>query len=180
MNGRNMLCCIAFATAVVALSGCGEHGQATRPPQPTSRAWPSPITAAGPVAGQSPEEVAAAGMRELYTLRPAQEAPSDALERLRPWLSESMNARIAALPQAPGASSRWADWSSARVRVDARTLVSAERPPQESPGHADRKVGVTQTVIWPDGHHENLAPFAVTVALVATDGGWRIDDYRTW
>ena len=180
MRMRKVLCCIAVATVSASLSGCGDTRQTTRPPQPTARAWPSPITGTGPVAGQTPEDVAAAAMRELYTLRPAEEAPGDALRRIRPWLSESTNARIAALPPAPGASLRWADWSTAGAHVDAQTLISAERPPREMPAHADRKVGVTQTVSWPDGHHEALAPFTVTVTLVDVGGGWRIENYRTW
>ncbi|WP_157129144.1 hypothetical protein [Nocardia amamiensis] len=162
------------------LVGCGETQQTAWPPQSTARAWPGPITSAGPVAGQSAEVVAAAAMRELYTLRPAEEAPGDALKRVRPWLSESMNARLAALPPAPGASLRWGDWSTGRARVDAETFVSAERPPRELPGHADRKVGVAQTVSWPDGHRDAVAPFTVTVTLVEVDGGWRVEDYRTW
>lgn len=180
MRPRNLLCCTAIAIIAVALPGCGKTEQTTRPPQPTARSWPSPITAPGPVAGQSAEDVAAAAMRELYTLQPTEEAPGDALRRVRPWLSEAMNARLAVLPPAPGASLRWADWSTGRARVDAQTFVSAERPPREVPGRADRKVGVTQTVSWPDGRREVLAPFTVAVTLVDVDGGWRVEDYRTW
>ncbi|WP_157762694.1 hypothetical protein [Nocardia yamanashiensis] len=169
-----------------AVGGCG-HEKASLPASSTTPPpWTTPtaITAAGPAAGDSPEAVAAAAMRELYTLRPTSEAAGDALNRIRPWLSPALLARLgpAAAPVAShqSAPSQWASWKAGGARVDAATLVSAERPPSEAPGHASRKVGVTQTAIWPDGHSEALAPFTVIVDLIQASPGWRVDDYRSW
>lgn len=167
------------------VGGCGHENASQGASSTTPPPWttPTPITAAGPAAGDSPEAVAAAAMRELYTLRPASEAAGDALNRIRAWLSPALLARLG-LPAAPVASHesappQWDSWKAAGARVDAKTLVSAERPPSEAPGHASRKVGVTQTVTWPDGHSEALAPTTVLVDLVEASPGWRVDDYRS-
>ncbi|MET8427827.1 hypothetical protein [Nocardia sp. NPDC004860] len=177
---------VLLAVALAAVGGCGHENASQTASSTTPPPWtaPTPITAAGPAAGDSPEAVAAAAMRELYTLRPASEAAGDALNRIRLWLSPALLDRLGP-PAAPVASHesappQWAGWKAAGARVDAKTLVSAERPPGEALGHASRKVGVTQTVTWPDGHSEALAPFTVIVDLIDASPGWRVDEYRSW
>ncbi|WP_459963945.1 hypothetical protein [Nocardia sp. IFM 10818] len=162
--------------------GCANDRSTDSPPSSTTphpSTAPTPITAPGPKAGDSAEAVAAAAMKELYTLRPATESPGDSLTRIRGWLSLAMLARIGSLT-APAASLEWAGWAGSGAQVDAKAFVSAERPPSEEPGLASRKVGVSQTVSWPDGHSESRAPFTVVVDLIDTPAGWRVDDYRSW
>ncbi|MFD4356806.1 hypothetical protein ACFWPX_29940 [Nocardia sp. NPDC058518] len=162
----------------VACSGSEDTGGAAPSARPPG--WPAPITSAGPAAGDDPDAVAGAGVREINTLRPAQEAADDPIRRARPWLSEAFTARLGPAAPAAKGSLEWADWANDRAQIDAQVLVSGERPPHEAEGHADRKVGVTQTVTWPDGRQQTLPTFTVTVALTATSSGWRIDGLRRW
>ena len=184
MSRARALCAPALAVAVLA-GGCAhERGSESASATATTTPWtsPTPITAAGPAAGDSAQTVAASAMRELYTLRPAIERAGDELNRIRAWLTPALLARLgpAAAPVAShqAGGPEWGRWQAARARVDAQTLVSAERPAHEEPGRASRKVGVTQTVVWPDGHSEARAPFTVVVDLAETPAGWRVDDYQ--
>ncbi|QIS23636.1 hypothetical protein [Nocardia terpenica] len=164
--------------AVSALTGCDTHPSVTIATTPSNLRPPVPITAAGPSPVDSPETAAASAMRELFTVLPADELPGMALMRVRPWLSPAMLARVAALPAAPGPSLQWQQWARARVRVDAVTLTSGERPPQQVAGRLDRKVAIAQTLTYPDGHRQPLEPITAVVTVVATRAGWRVDDYR--
>lgn len=174
----------ALVAVAVVTAGCGGHGShATSPPTSTPHAAndPAPITAAGPATGASAEAVAAGAMAELYTWRPALEDSGNSLSRVRPWLSPAMLAKIGSLSGAGRSNSvRGSVWADASAQVDAQTFVSAERPPSEAAGHASRKVAITQTVRWPDGHSAPQEPFTVLVDLIETSAGWRVDDYRAW
>ncbi|WP_280184397.1 hypothetical protein [Nocardia gipuzkoensis] len=172
---------VVAALCAAAVAGCARD-QSTPPPPVTSTpaTVAIPLTDSGPVAGQSPEAVAAGAMRELYTLVPGRESQGDSLRRITAWLSPAMRTRTEHLPAPPAASLQWASWVEGGARVEAATFVSAERPPREQPGTAARKVAVSQTVRWPDGRGEPLPPFSVAVTVVETGNGWRVDDYRTW
>lgn len=177
-----MVSALMVSASVCLLGACSdsEHSGATAPSM-HAPGWPAPITGTGPAATDGPDEVAAAGVREINTLRPAEEAADDAIRRARPWLSDAFTARLGPTTEAkPHGSLEWSSWAQDRARVDAQILVSGERPPTEAAGRADRKVGVTQTVTWPDGRQQTLPAFTVTVALAATSSGWRIDGIRRW
>ncbi|MGW4718840.1 hypothetical protein [Nocardia sp. NPDC004260] len=180
-RNRHSIGIIVAALCAAAVAGCArDHSTPPPPVTSTPATVPTPLTASGPVAGQSPDAVAAGAMRELYTLVPGRESSGDSLRRVAAWLSPAMRIRIEHLPAPPAASLQWASWVESGARVEAATFVSAERPPREQPGTAARKVAVSQTVRWPDGRSEPLPPFSVAVTVVETGDGWRVDDYRTW
>ncbi|MFC9895926.1 hypothetical protein ACFVMC_19740 [Nocardia sp. NPDC127579] len=79
----------------------------------------------------------------------------------------------------PKVSLQWADWARAKAEVKAFTFASGERPPTGAdPDLEQYKIGIEQTVIYPDGRKEALPPSTVIATVVRTPAGWRLDAYR--
>ncbi|WP_233608514.1 hypothetical protein [Nocardia stercoris] len=129
----------------------------------------------------SPDGVAVAALREIYTWHPADEMPGASLERARKWLGPNL-IRILDTPASdagPKPSLQWGDWARARAQVEAFTFASGEKaPPGADPDHQQYKIGIEQTAVYPDGHRDQLAPATVIATVVRTADGWRLDEFH--
>lgn len=133
---------------------------------------PDPVT---------PDGVAVAALKEIYTWRPAEEAQGTSLTRARKWLGPSLIRVLDTPPaeQAPKPTLQWSDWARAKVTVQAFTFASGERPPESAdPNTEQYKIGIEQTVVHPDGRKESLPPSTVIATVVRTSDGWRLDAFR--
>ncbi|MFB7875069.1 MULTISPECIES: hypothetical protein [unclassified Nocardia] len=168
---------VAVLTTVAA---CGGDSGSARPDQvtPTTRlleagAATDPTTADG---------VAVVALREIYTWYPTTEQPGSSVQRARKWLGPSMIRMLdssTGVADTPKPSLQWAEWAKAKAHVEAFTFASGEKPPASAdPAVAQYKIGVEQTVVYPDGRTEALPPSTVIATVVQTPQGWRLDAFR--
>lgn len=131
---------------------------------------PDPVTAEG---------VAVTALREIYTWQPAAEEHGEALRRARQWLGPGLTRMLDSSPgESPNPSLRWAEWAKAGARVEAFTFASGDRPPGEAGGEVQQfKIGIEQTVVYPDGRTEALPATTVIATVVNTAEGWRLDAF---
>ncbi len=134
---------------------------------------PDPVT---------PDGVAVAALREIYTWQPATEAQGASLTRARKWLGPSLIRMLDSSPtglETPKTTLQWSDWATAKARVDAFTFASGEKPPAGGdPNVQQFKIGIEQTVVYPNGRKEQLPPATVIATVVQTPDGWRLDAFR--
>lgn len=134
---------------------------------------PDPVT---------PDGVAVAALREIYTWQPATEAQGASLARARKWLGPSLVRMLDGSPtglETPKTTLQWADWAAAKARVEAFTFASGEKPPTGGdPNMQQFKIGIEQTVVYPNGRKEQLPPATVIATVVRTPEGWRLDAFR--
>ncbi|MCX4091161.1 hypothetical protein [Nocardia sp. alder85J] len=164
-------------TTLASACGSGDTGSATPSPSTTTRQLaavpaPDPSTSDG---------VAVAALREVYTWYPATEAPGASLGRARKWLGPSLIRTLDTPPtgiETPKPSLQWADWGAAGAHVEAFTFASGEKAPTTDPDHEQYKIGIEQTVVYPDGRREPLPPATVIATVVHTADGWRLDGFR--
>lgn len=134
---------------------------------------PDPVT---------PDGVAVAALKEIYTWQPAAEPQGSSLARARKWLGPSLIRVLdtpAASTETPRQSLQWSDWAKAKATVQAFTFASGERPPAGAdPNTEQYKIGIEQTVVYPDGRKEELPPSTVIATAVRTAEGWRLDAFR--
>ncbi|MEU1980412.1 hypothetical protein [Nocardia sp. NPDC019395] len=171
---------VVLMLGITMLSGCGSDAAETGsgPAVSTTRRLEA-VPAPDPV---TPDGVAVAALREIYHWEPASEVPGGSLERARKYLGPSLVRVLdasTASAAAPGVSLRWGEWAAAGARVEAFTFASGDRPPDgPDPGMRQYKIGIEQTVVYPDGRKEPLAPATVIATVVRTPEGWRLDGYR--
>ncbi|MEV0292478.1 hypothetical protein [Nocardia sp. NPDC050710] len=134
---------------------------------------PDPVT---------PDGVAVTALREIYTWQPAAEAQGTSLNRARKWLGPSLIRVLdsaSSVTETPKQTLQWADWAKAKATVQAFTFASGERPPAGAdPNTEQYKIGIEQTVVYPDGRKESLPPSTVIATVVRTPEGWRLDAFR--
>jgi hypothetical protein len=134
---------------------------------------PDPVT---------PDGVAVAALKEIYTWQPATENQGASLTRARKWLGPSMTRMLDSSPtglETPKPTLQWADWARAKAHVDAFTFASGDKPPAgPDPNIEQFKIGIEQTVVYPNGRKEQLPPATVIATVVHTPDGWRLDAYR--
>ncbi|WP_336084191.1 hypothetical protein [Nocardia sp. SSK8] len=162
------------------VAACGGDSGSARPDQvsPTTRL----LEAAAAADPTTPDGVAVVALREVYTWYPATEQPGSSVQRARKWLGPSMIRMLdgsAGATGTPNPSLRWADWAKAKAHVTAFTFASGEKAPASAdPAVAQYKIGVEQTVVYPDGRTEALPPSTVIATVVQTPQGWRLDAFR--
>ncbi|MFE7800238.1 hypothetical protein [Nocardia sp. NPDC057440] len=151
---------------------------ASHPPTSTTRLLeeapaPDPVT---------PDGVAVAALKEIYTWQPAIEDQGASLTRARKWLGPSMIRMLDSAPtglETPKATLQWAEWAKAKARVEAFTFASGDKPPAgPDPNIQQFKIGIEQTVVYPNGRKEKLPPATAIATVVRTSDGWRLDAYR--
>ncbi|NMN99308.1 hypothetical protein [Antrihabitans stalactiti] len=183
MNRRSRL--VAALLTGLALVGCATDHTAPGPSSPAV-ADPSPLLDESEDPGDG-EAVAAEAMRRIFTWRPALDTnPESALPRARDLLGPTLLAVLdrAAAAQAtlvpPRRGLQWGQWTQERAWVDAQAWVSREREAPTDPDldHLNRKVGIAQTVTWPNGRSEILPSTTVLAQLIHTAAGWRLDSYE--
>ncbi|GAB4585222.1 hypothetical protein [Nocardia sp. IFM 10818] len=157
-------------------SGTGPGGAATSTTRLLESApAPDPTSAEG---------VAVAALREIYTWNPATETPGAALARARKWLGPTLIRTLDTPPtgvETPKPSLQWADWGKAGAHVEAFAFASGEKAPNGTdPNRQQYKIGIEQTVVYPDGRREPLPPATVVATVVrSTAGGtWLLDEFR--
>ncbi|WP_280468150.1 hypothetical protein [Nocardia cyriacigeorgica] len=174
---------VVLVTGIAMLSAaCGREqeqaGPGDGPATSTTRRLEA-VPAPDPV---TPEGVAVAALREIYTWKPVGEDQGDSLLRARKWLGPSLIRVVdgsAADDGTPGPTLRWSEWSSAGARIDAFTFASGEKAPAGAdPNVQQFKIGIEQTAVYPDGREEHLPPATVIATVVRTPDGWRLDGYR--
>jgi len=105
----------------------------------------------------------------------------------------------------PKQEPQWTDWAAKGAIIKAFAFASGEQAPAPDPGTAVSttdtasptdasgpsrtgssspvsrrelvKVGIEQTVVYPDGRSEQLPPTTVIATVVRTSDGWLLDDY---
>ncbi|MBH0774948.1 hypothetical protein IT779_01445 [Nocardia sp. NEAU-351] len=164
---------------LVPLAGCGsgdEEGVSSNGAASTTRILeaapaPDPVT---------PDGVAVAALTEIYSWRPAEESQDASLARARKWLGPSLIRVVdTAAADAPKPTLQWSDWAAAKATVRAFTFASGERPPSGGdPNLEQYKIGIEQTVVYPNGRSEQLPPTTVIATVVRTADGWRLDAFR--
>lgn len=171
---------VMLVAVLTTVAACGGDSGSARPDQvtPTTRlleagAATDPTTADG---------VAVVALREIYTWYPTTEQPGSSVQRARKWLGPSMIRMLdssTGVADTPKPSLQWAEWAKAKAHVEAFTFASGEKPPASAdPAVAQYKIGVEQTVVYPDGRTEALPPSTVIATVVQTPQGWRLDAFR--
>ncbi|WP_460696732.1 hypothetical protein [Nocardia thraciensis] len=183
MKQANLVVMLVVGVAMLA-AACGGSGgddadaAAGRTPTSTLRQLEA-VPAPDPT---TPDGVAVAAIKEIYTWYPRTESQDASLLRARKWLGPSL---IRILDTPPGAAEtpkptlRWADWGKADAKVEAFTFASGEKAPNAGdPNNQQYKIGIEQTVVYPDGRREPLPPATVIATVVHTPDGWRLDGFR--
>ncbi|MFF0488133.1 hypothetical protein ACFYTQ_03840 [Nocardia sp. NPDC004068] len=175
----NLVVMLVVGIAVL-VAGCGGDSGSSAERSPTST--PRQLEAVPAPDPTTPDGVAVAALREIYTWYPAREAQGASLSRARKWLGPSLIRTLDTPPSGvdtPKPSLQWADWGKAGAKIDAFTFASGEKaPPSGDPDHEQYKIGIEQTVVYPDGRRESLPPTTVIATVARTADGWRLDGYR--
>src|SRR5690606_34577415 len=114
---------IAMLSAACGRDADDEAGPGSGPATSTTRqleAVPAPDPG-------TPEGVAVAALREIYTWKPVSEDQGASLVRARKWLGPSLIRVIegtTAAGETPKPTLRWAEWAGAGARIDAFTFAS--------------------------------------------------------
>ncbi|WP_019927083.1 hypothetical protein [Nocardia sp. BMG111209] len=180
MTARRAILGVMLMGSVTTLAGaCGSSDSGSPAESPTST---TRQLAAVPAPDPStPDGVAVAALQQVYTWVPATEAPGASLARARKWLGPSLIRTLDTPPsgvETPKPSLQWADWGRAGAHVEAFTFASGEKAPVSDPDHEQYKIGIEQTVVYPDGRRESLPPSTVIATVVRTPDGWRLDGFR--
>lgn len=169
---------VSVAVLSAACGGVDAGSDAARPATSTPRLLEG-VPAPDPV---TPDGVAVAALREIYSWQPATESQGTSLGRARKFLGPSLIRMLDAAPTAvetPKSTLQWADWAREGARVEAFTFASGEKAPTLSdPNVQQFKIGIEQTVVYPDGRKEPLPPATVIATVVRTPDGWRLDAFR--
>lgn len=175
---------VVLMLGIVLLSaGCTAGGDETTDSTPgPATSTPRKLETAPAPDPATPEGVAVVALQEIFTWYPSTEDQGASLSRARKWLGPSLLRIVdsaAADGQRPRTTLRWGDWAKAGARIDAFTFASGERAPAGSnPNVAQFKIGIEQTVVYPDRREEPLAPTTVIATAVKEPGGWRLDRFR--
>lgn len=171
---------VMLVVVLTSVAACGGDSDPARPDQVTSTT--RLLEAAATVDPTTPDGVAVVALREVYTWYPLTEEPGDSLARARRWLGPSMIGMLdssAEATETPKPSLQWADWAKAKAHVEAFTFASGEKAPEGAdPSVAQFKIGIEQTVVYPNGRTEALPPSTVIATVVQTTQGWRLDAFR--
>ncbi|MTJ64175.1 hypothetical protein KP696_37495 [Nocardia seriolae] len=184
-GGPSQVVMVVLSVAMLATAcgsgstGGGSKPTAAQPPTSTTRLLevapaPDPTTADG---------VAVTALEQIYTWYPATESEGDALRRARKWLGPSL-IRVLDTPtgsvETPRPVLRWTEWAKAGAHVEAFAFASGEKAPAGAdPNRQQFKIGIEQTVVYPDGKRESLPPATVVATVVrGPTGGWLLDEFR--
>ncbi|MEV0080198.1 hypothetical protein AB0H58_27645 [Nocardia neocaledoniensis] len=171
---------VMLVAVLSTVAACGGDADTARSDGATSTT--RLLDAAAPVDPTTPDGVAVVALREIYTWNPTTEEPGASVQRARKWLGPSMIRMLDSsdgVTGTPKPSLRWADWGKAKARVEAFTFASGEPAPTGAdPAVAQYKIGIEQTVVYPNGRSEELPPSTVIATVVQTPQGWRLDAFR--
>ncbi|WP_245562625.1 hypothetical protein [Nocardia araoensis] len=184
VNARAKLVVMLVVSVALLSAACGQADRADSGSDAAHAATSTPrllegVPAPDPV---TPDGVAVAALREIYSWQPATEAQGESLGRARKFLGPSLIRMLDATPTAvetPKSTLQWADWAKEGAHVEAFTFASGEKAPTLSdPNVQQFKIGIEQTVVYPNGRKEPLPPATVIATVVRTPDGWRLDAFR--
>lgn len=169
---------VSVAVSAAACSSGSPGSDSVQSPTSTVRQ----LEAAPPPDPSTPDGVAVAALKEIYTWYPATETQGAALSRARKWLGPNLIRTLdtpTTAADAPKTSLQWAQWAKAGVKIEAFAFASGEKAPDTGdPDHQQYKIGIEQSAVYPDGHREAQPPATVIATVVRTAGGWRLDGFR--
>ncbi|MEU6185271.1 hypothetical protein [Nocardia sp. NPDC047038] len=183
-NARAKLVVMLVVSVAVLGAACGRTDRADSGSDAAHSATSTPrllegVPAPDPV---TPDGVAVAALREIYSWQPATETQGESLGRARKFLGPSLIRMLDATPtavQTPKSTLQWADWAREGAHVEAFTFASGEKAAALSdPNVQQFKIGIEQTVVHPNGRKEPLPPATVIATVVRTPDGWRLDAFR--
>lgn len=182
-DSRAKLVVMLVVSVSVLGAGCGSGGGDGESGAPNAATPTTRLLEAAPAPDPvTPDGVAVAALKEIYSWQPAREAQGASLTRARRWLGPSLIRVLDTPPTgeaAPKQTLQWGDWAKAGATVQAFTFASGERPPSGAdPNTEQYKIGIEQTVVYPDGRKEQLPPSTVIATVVRTSEGWRLDAFR--
>ncbi|MBJ8342957.1 hypothetical protein JGU71_29130 [Antrihabitans sp. YC3-6] len=161
---------ITVSAVTLLLMGCGTDDRSP------------PSTEPSVVDTNSADTVAVEALARIFSWRPADEPQGGSLARARDLLGPTLLTVVdanAAASTPPRTSLQWAHWREAGARIDAFPFASAEPSGDTDPTRIQhRKIGIEQSVVYPDGDTELLLPTAVIATLIHTADGWRLDTYQ--
>ncbi len=173
---------LVVGVAVLAsASACAGGGTGTDSAQPSTTTVRQ-LEAVPPPDPSTPDGVAVAALKEIYTWYPATESEGASMARARRYLGPTLLRTLDSPPSVAGTpkpSLQWADWAAAGAKIEAFTFASGEKAPSTGdPDHQQYKIGIEQTVRYPDGRSESLPSTTVIATVVYTGGVWRLDGFR--
>ncbi len=168
---------VGVAVSAAACAG-GTVTDSAQPPTTTVRQ----LEAVPPPDPSTPDGVAVAALKEIYTWYPATESEGASLARARRYLGPALLRTLDSPPsvaETPKPSLQWADWAAAGAKIEAFAFASGEKAPSTGDqDHQQYKIGIEQTVRYPDGRREALPPTTVIATVGYTGGVWRLDGFR--
>lgn len=184
----------AAAAAVLTLASCssnlpappaapsGTPGAAAVGPLPYPTARPdtvggrSPAPQADPPArAATPETVAAAGLRVIYTWDTGRDSgPASAARSALAFLSPPMRTDVLNAPPVAQPGAQWDGWATHAAVLTATVTAGADDHPPDTPNRVYRQYVITQTIHSADGWSAPPQQLAVFVTLDHTPSGWRI------
>lgn len=171
------------------LAACSLGSTGSQSASPTDTSTPAFHVSAPPPDAGTAEGVAVLALTQIFSWRPATEQSGDSLLRAARWLGPPLNT-VAAAPATgvptPKPSLQWSDWAAKGAIINAFAFASGEQapaPPATSAVNGELrrelvKIGIEQTVVYPDGHREQLPPTTVIATMGLTANGWLLDEYR--
>ncbi len=181
VTGRYAIVVVMLVVGVAMLAAAcagGTGADYTQQPTTTVRQ----LEAVPPPDPSTPDGVAVAALQEIYTWYPATESEGTSLSRARRYLGPTLLRTLDSPPsvaETPKPSLQWADWATAGAKIEAFAFASGEKAPSTGdPDHQQYKIGIEQTVLYPDGRREPLPPTTVIATVVSTGGVWRLDGFR--
>ncbi|MQY21917.1 hypothetical protein [Nocardia macrotermitis] len=179
--GRYAIVVVMLVVGVAMLAaGCagGTGSDVAQPSTTTVRQ----LEAVPPPDPSTPDGVAVAALKEIYTWYPATESEGSSLARARRYLGPTLLRTLDSPPsvaETPKPSLQWADWGRAGAKIEAFAFASGEKAPSTGdPDHQQYKIGIEQTAVYPDGRRESLPSTTVIATVVSTGGVWRLDGFR--
>lgn len=150
-------------------------------PYPTPRpdtvggSRPQPPAAAAPARDATPDTVAAAGLRVLYTWDTGSDSgPASAARRALALLSPPMSTDVLNAPPVAQPGAQWDQWARHAAVLTAAVTAGADDHPPDTPDRVYRQYAITQTIRGADGWSAPAQQLTVFVTLERTPSGWRI------
>lgn len=181
VTGRYAIVVVMLVVGVAMLAaacGSGSGPDSVALPTTTVRQ----LEAAPPPDPTQPDGVAVAALTQIYTWYPATESQGASLSRARQYLGPTLLRALDSPPsvaETPKPSLQWADWANAKAKIQAFAFASGEKAPDTGdPDKQQYKIGIEQTVVYPDGRRESLPSTTVIATVVRTGGVWQLDGFR--
>ena len=186
----------AIVAVAVTMAGCGNAPAPAEPPRAAPMAPPSSTTQTSTVplqpSGQqlpdaasedvdlsSPEEVALAALRIIYTRDTSQEPnSSESFVRAAPLMTDKLREELVIDDSTARPSRQWSQWVEQAATIAADTEVSPEEYPADEPDLWRRSIEVVEYVHTGDGAKLGTFQSLHYVDMRREGEDWRLDQLR--